>query len=70
MPRHSAEINCGRTSSKERAVKQHVDQPGGRALLQFCMLELEFEAIIMRGPRQDSAQEFWRWLNSQQLVVY
>ena len=47
VPRHSAgSINHGCTSSKAHVVKQHVDQPGGEALLQFCMLELE----EMRGP--------------------
>ena len=33
VPRHSAGINCGCTSSKAHVVKQHMDQPGGGALL-------------------------------------
>ena len=34
-------MDRGRTLSKAHAVKQHMDQPGGGALLQFYMLELE-----------------------------
>ena len=35
-------------SSNAHVVNQHVDQPGGGALLQFCMLESELEE--MGGP--------------------